>query len=164
MKVTVFDGTAEEFLKVRTVLTVDENTEQSTPHNGSHALPEAAINVLNSISATNPAARRLAQEFLAGNFAFAHDIEVRLSKPQRQGGPRIRLHRVGSNVGAYAILNPRRQRILLRLDASDVPQGVTHGGIRKVQPTDPYQVRVLLTTEAAKEEALKLARTAYDKA
>lgn len=87
-------------------------------------------------------------------------VTWREGAPGRDGDPRYALlHRVPQYKGAFVYVKPQQRQLLFRLlsDAADPSRLVT---TRKGRS---YQVQVGLSSEAALEKALELARLAYDR-
>jgi hypothetical protein len=82
---------------------------------------------------------------------------IRLRRtPPAQRGP-------GRPPGAFVYVFPARAAVRLRLQASDLEDAV-YAKARGVRAEDPYQVQIALHHEAMLQEALALARRAYDRA
>ena len=113
--------------------------------------------------------RRLLEVFLSEVLSWG-DVEPRRGKSTKTDDAKtryIRLHRRGSAQGAFVYLYPARVSMRLRLQHEDIT-GTKFAGKRKVDRTgeapNPYQVRLDLRSQAAVEEAIALARKAYDQA
>lgn len=91
--------------------------------------------------------------------------EVDLHRGNRRNGEGgtayIRLHRRGSNVGAFAYFRPRRLKLTLRLPR-EAARKFQVAEARKVQPENRYQVKIYLKSPEAVKEALALAKAAYN--
>lgn len=113
--------------------------------------------------------RRLLERFLAEVLSWG-DVEPRRGKSTKTEDAKtryIRLHRRGSAQGAFVYLYPARVSMRLRLQHEEI-SGAKFAGKRKVDRTgetpNPYQVRLDLRSDDAVEEAIALARKAYEQA
>jgi hypothetical protein len=73
----------------------------------------------------------------------------------------LRVHRHPRTRGAFVYVFPARLRLNFRLEAAEA-QGATHAAARDVKNDNAYQVSISLTDESTLEEALRLARRAYE--
>lgn len=83
----------------------------------------------------------------------------RASAPRRVAY--LRVHRHPRTRGAFVYVFPARLRLNFRLEAS-AADGSTHAAARAVKPDNAYQVSLTLSDEGSLEEALRLARQAYE--
>jgi hypothetical protein len=72
----------------------------------------------------------------------------------------VRFHRRPSQVGAFAYLKPRTLALDLRLPKK-AAANTQYARARNVHAANVYQVRAPLTSDAAAEEAIRLAEAAY---
>ena len=112
-----------------------------------------------------PRVRDLADRFLAKVRSWEHVFPC-VSPARGSVKKYIRLHVLGPVYGAIAYVRPPRAVINLRLPA--VPAfarlAEMRGGTKGISAKNPLKVQIMLTSEAALEEALKLVRIAYDAA
>jgi hypothetical protein len=80
------------------------------------------------------------------------------------GSPRyVRVHRTPQTFGAFMYVLPRNGRVTFRLDLNDMPH-VRHARARQVNSANVYRTELRLTSPNALEEAVLLARAAYERA
>ncbi len=73
----------------------------------------------------------------------------------------VHFSRKGSRFGAFCRMHPRLERLRFRLDGDEV---LDLQFAQTLERKDPYRVLVVLRSEGALQEALRLARRAYDDA
>lgn len=73
----------------------------------------------------------------------------------------LRVHRHPRTRGAFVYVFPARLRLNFRLDAADA-EGAAHAAPREVKRDNAYQVSIRLTDQSTLDEALLLARRAYE--
>jgi len=73
----------------------------------------------------------------------------------------LRVHRHPRTRGAFVYVFPARLRMNFRLEAA-AADGALHAIAREVKADNAYQVSVTLTDDATLEEALRMARQAYE--
>jgi hypothetical protein len=103
---------------------------------------------------------RLLEDFL-DQVALWDEVKVQTGKAASHEHRRIFFYRKGSPYGAFCRINPRLNRVRLRLDTTDVPAPQS---AQLLQVQDPYRVQVTVDTPPAFGEALHLARIAYEQA
>lgn len=104
--------------------------------------------------------RRVIQEALA-----LGDVDPRLGQSDRTADGLtgyVRLHRLGSGLGAFLYVHPRRKQLRFRLEANQANGARWARGRSTQNPHDPYRVVMRFTSEDQLDEALRLMRLAYD--
>ena len=130
--------------------------------------PEVVASLERSPRPPRGESRALIERFLAEVLGWP-DVEARLGKSSRtdDGQTRyLRLHRRGSQLGAFAYVYPARMSVRTRLNHLDI-KGRKYAQKRNVRTdgdnVNPYQVRIDLRDSDAVKEAIELAKLAYDR-
>ena len=76
----------------------------------------------------------------------------------------VRLHRLGSGLGAFVYVHPRQKMLRFRLEAIQANGSQFARGRPTQNSHDPYRVIMRFTSENQVDEALRLMRQAYDEA
>lgn len=180
MKVRIIEleGTPEELAEspyLRNIATHEVPTEPPSPEEADrgNAGPLAMYPEVVAALERNPRpprgeARALIERFLAEVLAWP-DVEARRGKSSRtdDGQTRyLRLHRRGSQLGAFAYVYPARMSVRMRLNHADI-EGRKYAQKRGVrtegEDVNPYQVRLDLRDSDAVAEAIELAKVAYER-
>jgi hypothetical protein len=95
------------------------------------------------------------------------DVDARIGTSQQNHdgmANAIRLHCRGTATGAFVYLRVPSGNMLVRLPPNWDTTELKHVNARKVSPSAPYGLAIRLESKEALEEAIQLARTAYERA
>jgi hypothetical protein len=161
-----FEGTPEEYAAIKLINSSGASSAvviNTANHNPRGVLPDEVLALTGQL--TNPVAKELAEEFVRQVLLFGLDIDVKRGKSSKSAGglaDYIQFRKIGSQYGAFTVFNPPKQRVKVRLSPIEVPPGFKFATTRNVQEEDVYKIVVRLTSKEAVQEAVKLARLAYD--
>lgn len=132
-------------------------------HNGDGSIPQDAQALIARYS-PSPKATHLYMRLL-DEIQGWDDVWIWPGTAARADRRRIHLARRGSRVGAFAFFRPGKGRLIIRLDPDEGELSkAIHAQRRDVQDRDPYKVALDLDSDSAVEEAIELARAAYEQA
>jgi hypothetical protein len=128
-----------------------------------HAEPQASALQQDTLALlqqkASPAARPLLEQFISGETTTRQAVQV-LGQGKKV---LLRLYVPGPrDLGAYAVIDPKNSNLAFRLP-KECAAGCNHAFARNVQDSDPYGVRMLLTSGEAVAEAHRLAGEAHER-
>jgi hypothetical protein len=167
IRVVELEGTPEELAQTPQLQQLVGGQAQAQPRSQSgsqNGLPDEVNQVLANY-ARGPM-RPVYERLLSEVYSWGDVDIVPGESEQREDGLTgyLRLHRYGSPLGAFAYINPRRKSASFRLP-SEYADDRDHARRKGSEESrSPYQVSMRFTGEAHLEEAVELARAAYEKA
>jgi hypothetical protein len=155
-----------ELLGVETDESTDSETATPAPITTAPA-PGLPADVASLLGLRRPATlvAQLINRFLSEALQWP-DVDARVGASRRTSdglADAIRLHRRGSQVGAFVYLRLPSGTMLLRLPANFADVKFSHATPRKVGGRMPYGLALRLTSNEAVQEAITLAHAAYDR-
>lgn len=136
----------------------ESNGKSESPEGAQPQIPEELRRYVNGNAARPESA--LFQSFLAEVLGW-NGVTWRFGADGRSGKPRyVLVHRVPQHKGAFVYVSPRQRRLTFRLLAKEVEASPLSANLRG----RVYQVVVALSSEAALDKAIELARMAYERA
>lgn len=126
-------------------------------HSESQTSPLQAETVALLQQKASPATRQNLEQFISDEVSTRHASDVPVGRKSNY----VRLHVPGPrHRGAYAYVSPGTANVNFRLP-KEYANGCQHAFARNVIDSDPYAVRVRLTSAEAVAEARRLAGEAY---
>jgi len=163
IRIVDVDGTPEELLRIPKLVDLLGPRGNGKGPGAEGTKSQVGADVRDLIDKQTPQAARPRVEAVLERLLSLPGVDVQrgLSKKRADGMTRyVRFHRRPSQVGAFAYLKPRTLALDLRLPKKAVTNA-QYARPRNVKATSVYQVRAPLTSDAALEEAIRLAEAAY---